>query len=218
MERNTHDGAKVYNPLTLKLYDWWVLGVSNRFAWRCATDKHLLPFFLQNTGKKHLDIGVGTGYYLAHVPEDCFVSMMDLNSSSLNAAASRVGKGRIQYIIQHDVFTSYPDSLYEQFDSVSMFYLLHCLPGDMSGKSPVIRNATKSLTNNGKLFGATILGAGVEHNTFGQKLMNVYNGKGIFSNRNDSSEGLRQILSEHFMEVSITIKGTVALFSASGKK
>ncbi|EOI6419442.1 SAM-dependent methyltransferase, partial [Yersinia enterocolitica] len=49
-------------------------------------------------------------------------------------------------------------------------------------------------------------------------LMNVYNGKGIFSNRNDSSEGLRQILSEHFMEVSITIKGTVALFSASRKK
>ncbi|EON7431628.1 methyltransferase, partial [Escherichia coli] len=28
-EKNTDDGAKIYTPLTLKLYDWWVLGVSN---------------------------------------------------------------------------------------------------------------------------------------------------------------------------------------------
>ncbi|HGT6877014.1 methyltransferase, partial [Escherichia coli] len=25
-EKNTDDGAKIYTPLTLKLYDWWVLG------------------------------------------------------------------------------------------------------------------------------------------------------------------------------------------------
>lgn len=218
MSNNTNDGAKVYTPFTLKLYDWWVLSISNRFAWKCPTDKHLLPHFLQNVSKSHLDVGVGTGYYLTHVPKDYAVSLMDLNSSSLDAAASRVGKERIQYIIQHDVFTNYPDSLHEQFDSVSMFYLLHCLPGDMAGKSFVIRNVVKLLTNNGKLFGATILGVGVEHNTFGQKLISIYNEQGIFSNRNDSSEGLRQILSEHFLNVTVRIEGTVALFSASGKR
>ncbi|EEC7950456.1 class I SAM-dependent methyltransferase, partial [Escherichia coli] len=26
MKKNTDDGAKIYTPLTLKLYDWWVLG------------------------------------------------------------------------------------------------------------------------------------------------------------------------------------------------
>lgn len=218
MISNTNDGAKVYTPFTLKLYDWWVLSISNRFAWRCPTDKYLLPHFLQNVSRNHLDVGVGTGYYLAHVPEDYAISLMDLNSSSLDAAASRAGKQRIQYIIQHDVLTSYPDSLHEQFDSVSMFYLLHCLPGDMPGKSPVILNAIKSLTHNGKLFGATIIGAGVEHNAFGQKLMNIYNKQGIFSNRNDSSEGLRQILSEHFLNVTVRLEGTVALFSAFGKR
>ncbi|PPE29837.1 methyltransferase, partial [Escherichia coli] len=25
MKKNTDDGAKIYTPLTLKLYDWWVL-------------------------------------------------------------------------------------------------------------------------------------------------------------------------------------------------
>ncbi|EOM6489956.1 methyltransferase, partial [Escherichia coli] len=24
MKKNTDDGAKIYTPLTLKLYDWWV--------------------------------------------------------------------------------------------------------------------------------------------------------------------------------------------------
>ncbi|EFI3437741.1 methyltransferase, partial [Escherichia coli] len=26
MKKNTDHGAKIYTPLTLKLYDWWVLG------------------------------------------------------------------------------------------------------------------------------------------------------------------------------------------------
>ncbi|EMY3217972.1 methyltransferase, partial [Escherichia coli] len=26
MKKNTDDGAKIYTPLTLELYDWWVLG------------------------------------------------------------------------------------------------------------------------------------------------------------------------------------------------
>ncbi|SUI47110.1 type 12 methyltransferase [Salmonella enterica subsp. indica] len=56
MKINTDDGAKVYTPLTLKLYDWWVLGVSNQLAWRCPTREYLLPHFLEYLGNNHLDI------------------------------------------------------------------------------------------------------------------------------------------------------------------
>ncbi|HHC4742384.1 TPA: SAM-dependent methyltransferase, partial [Escherichia albertii] len=45
MKNNISDSAKVYNPVILKIYDWWVLSVSNRFAWRCETSKHLLPHY-----------------------------------------------------------------------------------------------------------------------------------------------------------------------------
>ena len=65
--KNTDDGvAKIYTPLTPKaLWDWWVLGVSNRFAWDVPiTKEHLLPHFLEHLGNNHLDIGVGTGFYL----------------------------------------------------------------------------------------------------------------------------------------------------------
>ncbi|HAW7121254.1 TPA: class I SAM-dependent methyltransferase [Citrobacter freundii] len=218
MKKNTDDGAQIYTPLTLKLYDWWVLGVSNRLAWRCSTKEYLLPHFLEHLGNNHLDIGVGTGFYLTHAPESSLISLMDLNEASLSAASIRAGKSKIQHKICHDVFEPYPASLHGQFDSISMFYLLHCLPGNISTKTGVIRNAAQALTDDGTLYGATIVGDGVVHNSFGQKLMSIYNQKGIFSNTEDSNEGLKQILSEHFENVKTRVKGTVVMFSASGKK
>ncbi|EBA4716843.1 class I SAM-dependent methyltransferase [Salmonella enterica] len=218
MKINTDDGAKVYTPLTLKLYDWWVLGVSNQLAWRCPTREYLLPHFLEYLGNNHPDIGVGTGFYLTHATESGLISLMDLNEASLNAASTRVGTSKIQRKIIHDVFEPYPKALHGQFDSISMFYLLHCLPGNISTKSSVIRNAAQALTDNGTLYGATILGDGVVHNAFGQKLMRIYNQKGIFSNTKDSEQGLIRILSEHFENVKTSIKGAVVMFSASGKK
>lgn len=66
MNFDTEKGAAIYSPLMLKLYDWWVLGISNRYAWRCSTDAVLLPFFRQHVGRRHLDVGVGTGFYPVH--------------------------------------------------------------------------------------------------------------------------------------------------------
>lgn len=218
MNQNPAEGAKVYTPLSLKLYDWWVLSISNDFAWCCPTKLYLLPHFLQNLSSNHLDIGVGTGYYLAHAPAAYKIALMDLNSASLSAASARVGESKIKYKINHDVFEPYPNHLNNQFDSISMFYLLHCLPGSMSDKAKVIENAKVALTKGGVLYGATILGKGMKHNGFAAKLMHVYNRKGIFSNLQDSKEELERILSNHFNKVDITVKGVVALFSACGKK
>ncbi|HDS9360534.1 TPA: class I SAM-dependent methyltransferase [Enterobacter chengduensis] len=218
MNKETNDGIKVYTPLALKLYDWWVLRISNRYAWQCQTDRYLVPHFRNNMKSNHLDVGVGTGFYLTYAPDICSVSLMDLNASSLDAATARVGKDRIKASVLHDVFNPYPAHLHNQFDSISMFYLLHCLPGTMQEKAPVIRHAADALTHDGVLFGATILGNEASHNAFGRKLMAVYNEKGIFSNRADGVEDLRAILSAAFDRVEITVKGKVALFKAERKK
>lgn len=214
MNNNTQSGAKVYTPLTLKLYDWWVLKISNKYAWKCPTDDRLLTFFLNNLRKNHLDIGVGTGYYLQQVPMTSTLSLMDLNANSLKATTSRLGADRIHAQLQHDVLQPLPKEWCNRFDSISMFYLIHCLPGSMEFKEQAIINAKQALTQNGQLFGATILGAGVTHNAFGRKLMSVYNKKGIFSNLNDSVEALHQALSNHFTHVTIQQTGKVALFTA----
>lgn len=207
-------GAAVYSPLTLALYDAWVLGISNRFAWQCRTDEVLLPFFRANVRSRHLDIGVGTGYYLAkaQLPQDTQVTLLDLNPSSLAAAKRRIGRANTR-TIQHDVFK--PLSTEERFDSISLFYLLHCLPGPLEAKTAIFANLKHNLQSGGVLFGATILGDDVGHNGFGRKLMEVYNKKGIFGNRDDNQLGFEGHLREHFRDVTVKREGKVLLFKAA---
>lgn len=218
MTNASNAGSRIYTPTTLKLYDWWVLTISNTYAWRCSTDSILLEHFQQYAGKKHMDIGVGTGYYLSRSrikPES--VTLVDLNPDSLKAASDRITHKFAVQSIQHDIFRPLPAAMDHSFDSVSMFYLLHCLPGDKVSKETAIANAAKVLKADGVLYGATILGAGVTHNKFGSMLMKFYNRKGIFNNEQDSANDLCDMLKSYFEKVDVNIFGTVAIFSATGK-
>jgi SAM-dependent methyltransferase len=214
MTASSEAGAAVYSPLTLKLYDAWVLGISNRFAWQCPTRDVLQPFFDRNVGARHLDVGVGTGYYLANagLPDTTQVTLLDLNPSSLEAAKQRFGRVDTQ-TLQHDVFVPLGTEQHGRYDSISLFYLLHCLPGTMADKGAVFANLKPCLKPDGVLFGATILGDAAGHNGFGRKLIEVYNKKGIFGNRSDTVEGLRSALALHFTDVHLEVVGKVALFS-----
>lgn len=207
------DSAAVYSPLTLALYDAWVLQISNRFAWRCPTRTVLLPFYERYLGRKHLDVGVGTGYYLAHcaAASRSSITLMDINVASLKAAGRRIESLKPSTVV-HNVFT--PVESAERYDSISLFYLLHCLSGSVQHKSQVFRNLKACLAPGGTLYGATILGQGVAHNGFGRKLMQVYNAKGIFGNREDSAQGFTQALEAMFTTVETRVEGCVLLFAA----
>jgi len=212
---DTQAGAAVYSPWVLKLYDWWVLGISNRFAWQCPTQDVLLPFYRRHIGSRHLDVGVGTGFYLEHAGfgPGQHVALLDLNENSLRTAARRLGRPDVDVIVQ-DVMqpaTALGDRMY---DSIALMYLLHCLPGEMAGKARVFDHLKRHLADGGLLYGATILGDAAGHNAFGRKLMNVYNKKGIFGNRNDTFQSLEKALRENFGEIELTQHGKVACFTA----
>jgi len=214
MTQSSVAGAAVYSPLTLALYDAWVLGISNRYAWRCSTHRTLLPFFRSLVGARHLDIGVGTGFYPAKsdLPTHTQITLMDLNPSSLEAARRRIGRATTR-TLKHDVMAPIPGD--ERFDSISVFYLLHCLPGPLDAKAAIFGLLKHNLAPGGVLFGATILGDQADHNAFGRKLMNIYNSKGIFSNRQDDEAGFQAHLRKHFRNVSLKREGCVLMFSAS---
>jgi hypothetical protein len=65
------------------------------------------------------------------------------------------------------------------------------------------------------LFGATILGRGVPFNGPARALLDIYNTKGVFDNREDDLEALTQGLEARFGTVEIDRQGCVALFRAS---
>jgi len=208
-------GAAVYSDRVLKIYDRWVLGFSNHYAWKCPTNTVLLPFFQEHLSANHLDVGVGSGYYLAHSsdrPEQ--VTLLDLNDNSLKAAGSRIAHLQPS-LVRDDVLQPSGALGDRKFDSISLFYLLHCLPGNMAEKGRrVFSTLGAHLAPGGVLYGATILGDEANHNWIGRRLMKLYNRKGIFGNQHDTQEGLQSALNEHFAKVAVWKVGKVALFTA----
>jgi hypothetical protein len=142
---------------------------------------------------------------------------LDLNPNCLQTASRRVRRRHPAYDFAecHLANALEPLDLGDaRFGSIGLNYVVHCLPGDMATKSGVFANLKPWLKPGGVLFGATILGAGVEHGFLARKLMSVYNARGIFSNISDSAEGLRGALGEHFEGSSVRVEGSAALFSA----
>ena len=62
------------------------------------------------------------------------------------------------------------------------------------------------------LFGATILGCGIEPNAAARFLLRLYNAKGVFNNLDDDLGGLTDGLKARFDHVDIETSGCVALF------
>ncbi|CCM00165.1 uncharacterized protein FIBRA_02193 [Fibroporia radiculosa] len=217
--------ARVYSSFKLYFYDFVVLVVSNALAWRCSTRAVLLPFFQAHIGERtHLDIGVGTGYYPAHsilkLARTTHVTLFDLNPATLHSAEQRLrtaGYNGVIEKVERSIFLPLPESLQAKFDSISLFYVFHCLPGSFPEKAiSVFTVAAAGLAPGGVLYGATILGQGVHHNWFGRQLMAFYNKKGIFGNTKDSAENLELALKECFEDVKIRVVGMAALFEARG--
>jgi ubiquinone/menaquinone biosynthesis C-methylase UbiE len=206
------EGAAIYSKNTLLIYDFFVLGLSNALAWKCPS-RVLLDFYNKHVSGNHLDVGVGTGYFLdkCRFPSpDPRIVLVDLNRNSLQMATQRIGRYHPK---------SYLVNILEplqievsQFDSIGLGYLLHCLPGPMAEKRVVFANLRSVLNEDGVVFGSTILGMGIKHNFMARMLLKTYNAQGIFSNTDDNYSGLESILQESFQEYSIRVEGTVALF------
>lgn len=205
-------GQAVYTPILLKIYNLWVLTISNRLIWRCRKALQLEQYN-RYVSNKHLDIGVGTGYYLKHCrwPSPLQLSLMDLNPNCLHTTKNALAHHTPTTYLA-DIFQPQP-ALAEQFHSISMNYLLHCLPGNMETKSQAIANAAAMLTPGGILFGTTILSDERLHTKISRKLCDVYNKKGIFSNQQDTQQALQHMLTQHLMAVEVRVIGCVALFS-----
>ncbi len=212
---NTESGASVYSPTILKLYDFAVLGLSNRFVWQCPTKTVLLPFYKEHLGLKHLDVGVGTGFCIARasLTRSHQVSLLDLNENSLQAAAAQVKQAKVRTFMR-DVMQPSSEPVDTGYDSISLFYLLHCLPGTMDDKETAIANLKRYLSKDGVLYGATILGDDAAHNAIGRMLLRLYNDKGVFHNRADTLDDLQRMLRRQFQNVQIRRHNKVALFVA----
>ncbi len=204
----------VYTPFTLSIYDVLVHGLSNRFAWRCPT-RRLIALYRDNLSSHHVEAGVGTGFLLdrAGTARLSRLVLLDANRNCLDRAGRRLARFKPEL---HQVNLLAPLTLdLAPVDSVGLTYVLHCLPGRMSEKLKAIDHLRPLMSKGATLFGATILGRGIAPNRAASALLDLYNAKGVFNNREDDMAALSDGLRQRFDEVAIAEEGCVALFRAA---
>ncbi|POS81161.1 methyltransferase domain-containing protein [Diaporthe helianthi] len=258
-KRPTTAGAAVYSPLFLNLvYDGLVLGLYCTYVWRCpakilqnlyntlvaeiqnytANNAYLVGSDSPAASKRILDVGVGTGYFLAStpLPESTSVTLFDLNPACLEAASLRckASHTNLQGLEVKTVCGDFlapaddPNSIHQKlvddqqqpdrFDVIMTSFLLHCVPGPPQRKARALASLAKFVEpKSGVLAGATILGdraEGVQHNIPGRFIMFWHNALGMFDNRGDDVVSFVGALQNQFHDVKWEIVGTVLLFQA----
>lgn len=207
-------GHAVYTKTNLRLYDFVVHSVSNRFLWKCPTQR-LIAHYNKHVSANHLDVGVGTGYFLdrctfpSAAPR---IALMDLNENTLDFASKRIARYQPKTYVCNILESISIDT--PKFDSVAINYLLHCLPGSIESKAVIFDHLKDLMNPIATLYGSTLLQGNAPRNWGALRLMDFYNKKGIFSNEHDTLEALKKELSKRFRDVSIEMIGCAALFSA----
>lgn len=210
---STQAGAAPYSSnLFLNVYDLWVMRLSNSYAWRCNR-QNFLDLYNGRIGQRHLEVGPGSGWLLANaqLPQDVDLTLTDLSPNSLQHTSSRLHIPTTS--IEHDVLEPFDDTI-GKFDSISINYVLHCLPGDWSTKDAAFDNLAALLKPQGVLFGSTVIGVDQRYTLFGKALMTAYNKIGAFGNWHDDLPGLEKALDIRFKQVEVNMVGNVALFVA----
>ncbi len=208
-------GAAVYSKALLAVYDLVVLGIELPLVFRCPA-RRTLELYDAHASDTHLDVGVGTGWFLDRCRFPVarpVVHLADLNPNCLDRTSRRI---RRYAPVTHvwNAFEPFGEPL-PRFGSIAISNFLHCLPGSMREKERVIRNLRPHLREGGVLFGATVLGRGVDQVGALYRATNrAYNRKSIFCNLEDDAEGLETILARSFASHTVTVVGAMALFTA----
>lgn len=216
-DRAVQEGAAPYTPQFLRRYDRFV-AFSNRFLWRCPTEV-ILARYRSGVGRRHLEMGVGTGHFpeQAEFPgPDPEITLCDLNPSTLDYAAERLPNLRCRKVVAN-VLEPLPadDVPPDSYDSAALHYLLHCVPGDIREKEPVLANAATAVRSGGTVTGSTILARGVHVPLQARLTMLGLNSAGRFHNTEDSLDDLRSVLERQFAEHELEIRGCTALFTGT---
>ena len=210
MNEGSSRGA--FNDRTLRHYDWFLEFACNR-VWRCPIDR-TLELYQRHLSSNHLEVGVGTGYFLDRLrfPSSApRLALLDPNPHCLRHAEARLARYAPE-VYRADALAPIKLGV-GGFDSIAINYVLHCMPEALPGKGIAFANLKPLLNPGGVLFGSTVLRLGVPCDLRARAFMRLLNARRVFCNLQDSLAGLREALQSSFRQMQIDIIGCVAQFS-----
>lgn len=142
------------------------------------------------------------------------IVLLDPNQACLDTASDRLSRYDPS-CVRASALAPLPHL--DRFDSISLTYVLHCLPGPMVDKAVVFDHLTAVLEPDAVVFGATLLSGGVHRNWYARSVMAFNNRRGIFSNEADGLDSLTHELAVRFDDVEVKVVGCVGVFSARAR-
>jgi SAM-dependent methyltransferase len=206
---------RFFNSFILTFYDLMLYRCIAQYFWGCKPAR-LVKFYSDNLSGKHLDVGVGSGYLLRHGiknPKDIDLSLMDLNENCLNKTEQAIYPIQAK-TYQRNILVDI-EGIPESYQSISVNYVMHCVPGSFKEKGIAFKHLKKLLRDDGILFGSSVVSKGVKKPCHSAVLMWVFNTIGLFDNSNDSLEDLTSVLKQYFKHVEIVESGPTVLFRVS---
>lgn len=214
LREDVEAGQAIYTPRMLGFYDFLILRIIVPYIWKSPIGSRL-KLYNANISSNHLEVGVGSGFYLEKTifpNSNPRLALMDLNPNCLNYTSARLShyhpetyRANILEPIELDI---------DKFDTIGLNAVIHCLPGTMESKLVVFDHLKNLLNPGGVIFGSTILNIGVEKNWLTNWFMKRYNDRKVFTNLNDDLATLEQGINERFSNVEIEVIGTTAIFRA----
>jgi ubiquinone/menaquinone biosynthesis C-methylase UbiE len=208
---------RFFNKTSLFFYDLLLYGVVSKYAWGCSI-RRLDAHYRKYTSANHLEVGVGTGFLLNRVAFDAAhprVALMDLSRECLNKTGRVVARYTPETYVQN--LLEPVNQRIAQFDSIAINYVLHCVPGDFKEKGVVFTHLQALLTDDGVLFGTTVLSEQVRKNALAKLFMWLMNSLGVFNNRHDNECELKECLAAHFRVLQFELVGVTALFAVKNR-
>ncbi|PRC94068.1 class I SAM-dependent methyltransferase [Solimicrobium silvestre] len=204
---------RYFNKASLSIYDFILYGFISKYAWGSSIQR-LDAHYKKYVSLSHLEVGVGTGYLLNRIKfatPSPRLALMDLSQACLEKTKIKVSRYAPEIYVQNllePMQRSIP-----QFDSVSINYVLHCIPGSISQKCQALLHLKPLLKQDGILFGTTVLSTGVPKNLLARPAMSFLNLLGVFNNSEDSAIDLEKFLKAHFKITHFEVIGVTAFFA-----
>lgn len=210
----TRLGQLFFSIMSHRFYDVGLYRFVTPRIWRCATAQ-LMDNYVENISNNHLEIGVGSGYFLEHTlcPEYLQrLVLLDLNQRCLSKSAKRL-KAFEPQMRHHDILMPFAQEE-AKVASVGMNYVLHCIPGSFRSNERIFTHIHSLLEDGGVLFGATLLKQPASKGIVSWLFMKLLNTVGIFNNSEQTLLDLEQVLGATFSEVQLSIVGCAVVFRA----